>query len=85
MPHPDRPSRAGLPSPGWAASRSSRHWPPTSTSSRSVSPRPAPADVGGAAALAWNAALFTAFALHHSLMARAAAKAWLTRLVPAAY
>jgi protein-S-isoprenylcysteine O-methyltransferase Ste14 len=36
------------------------------------------------AALAWNFALFTAFALHHSVMARTGAKHWLTRVVPAA-
>jgi methanethiol S-methyltransferase len=29
-----------------------------------------------------NVALFTIFALHHSVMARTGAKAWLTRLVP---
>jgi protein-S-isoprenylcysteine O-methyltransferase Ste14 len=31
----------------------------------------------------FNVALFTVFALHHSLMARTGAKAWLTRHVPA--
>lgn len=31
-----------------------------------------------------NAALFTIFALHHSIMARTGAKAWLTRIVPPA-
>jgi methanethiol S-methyltransferase len=31
-----------------------------------------------------NVALFTIFALHHSLMARTGAKAWITRLVPPA-
>jgi protein-S-isoprenylcysteine O-methyltransferase Ste14 len=36
------------------------------------------------AALAVNAFLFTAFALHHSVMARSRAKAWLTRAVPPA-
>lgn len=30
-----------------------------------------------------NVALFTIFALHHSIMARTGAKAWLTRVVPA--
>jgi len=30
-----------------------------------------------------NVALFTVFALHHSLMARTGAKAWLTRTIPA--
>lgn len=37
-----------------------------------------------AAALVWNVALFSAFALHHSLLARTRAKAWITRLVPPA-
>jgi methanethiol S-methyltransferase len=31
---------------------------------------------------AFNVTLFTIFALHHSLMARTGAKAWITRLVP---
>jgi protein-S-isoprenylcysteine O-methyltransferase Ste14 len=44
---------------------------------------PAPGDL----AAAWPAALdnlilFTVFALHHSIMARTGAKAWITRLVP---
>jgi protein-S-isoprenylcysteine O-methyltransferase Ste14 len=34
-------------------------------------------------AIAVNAALFTVFALHHSLMARSGAKRWLARRVPA--
>lgn len=34
-------------------------------------------------AIAFNVGLFTVFALHHSLMARSGAKAWLTRTVPA--
>lgn len=34
-------------------------------------------------AVAINVALFTAFALHHSVMARTGAKAWLTRRLPA--
>jgi protein-S-isoprenylcysteine O-methyltransferase Ste14 len=38
-------------------------------------------DNGSAAAIA-NGALFTVFALHHSLMARTGAKAWITRIVP---
>jgi methanethiol S-methyltransferase len=34
-------------------------------------------------AIAVNAALFTAFALHHSLLAREPVKAWMTRTLPA--
>jgi len=34
-------------------------------------------------AIAFNVVLFTVFALHHSLMARTGAKAWVTRTVPA--
>ena len=34
-------------------------------------------------AIAFNLVLFTVFALHHSLMARTGAKAWITRTVPA--
>lgn len=37
-----------------------------------------------AAALAWNVALFSAFALHHSLLARSRAKARISRLAPPA-
>lgn len=37
------------------------------------------------AALAWNAALFALFAAHHSVMARAGAKRWLTRHLQPAY
>jgi len=37
-------------------------------------------DNGSAAAIA-NVALFTLFALHHSIMARTGAKAWVTRIV----
>ena len=33
-------------------------------------------------AIAWNAAVFGAFAAHHSVMARTRAKAWITRVVP---
>lgn len=46
--------------------------------------RPAPGtwDTAWPAALG-NVALFTIFAMHHSLMARTGAKAWITRLVPA--
>jgi len=46
--------------------------------------RPGPEGVTAAAAIAWNAALFSLFALHHSVMARTGAKAWITRTVPAA-
>jgi protein-S-isoprenylcysteine O-methyltransferase Ste14 len=42
------------------------------------------ADTGRAGAdAAVNIALFTIFALHHSIMARTGAKRWITRLVPA--
>ena len=34
-------------------------------------------------AITFNVVLFTVFALHHSLMARTGAKAWITRTVPA--
>jgi protein-S-isoprenylcysteine O-methyltransferase Ste14 len=45
---------------------------------------PAPDTLGPAwPAIAFNLVLFTVFALHHSVMARTGAKAWLTRLVPA--
>ena len=37
---------------------------------------------GGGAAVIADAALFTAFALHHSVFARAGAKRWLARLPP---
>jgi protein-S-isoprenylcysteine O-methyltransferase Ste14 len=37
---------------------------------------------GSVAAVAWNITLFSAFALHHSVLARTGAKAWLTRLIP---
>ena len=45
-----------------------------------------PAETAGprAAALAWNVALFSVFALHHSVLARTRAKAWITRAVPPA-
>lgn len=36
------------------------------------------------AALAWNVALFSLFALHHSVLARTRAKTWITRAVPPA-
>ena len=44
---------------------------------------PGPDGVPVAAAIAWNASLFTLFAAHHSLMARTGAKAWLVRRLPA--
>jgi methanethiol S-methyltransferase len=46
--------------------------------------RPANGSPDMAAALAVNALLFTVFALHHSVMARSGAKAWLARVVPQA-
>jgi len=42
---------------------------------------PAPGTAATPAAV-FNVALFTIFALHHSIMARTGAKAWLTRVVP---
>ena len=85
MPPPDRPSRAGL-AVAWlggaafvAALAAYVHFFAVRLAA------PGPDGVAVPAALAWNAALFTVFALHHSLMARAPAKAWLTRAVPAAY
>lgn len=36
----------------------------------------------GASPVAWNIALFFVFALHHSLLARSGAKAWLIRFIP---
>lgn len=44
---------------------------------------PAPDDGSAARDAVTNVALFTIFALHHSLMARTGAKAWITRMVPA--
>jgi methanethiol S-methyltransferase len=44
-----------------------------------------PAASGGGSvmpAVLFNIALFTIFALHHSVMARSGAKAWITRIVP---
>jgi methanethiol S-methyltransferase len=41
--------------------------------------RPAAPDAG---ALTWNVALFTVFALHHSVFAREAVRAWVARRVP---
>lgn len=46
--------------------------------------QPADAATPPAAALAWNVGVFSLFALHHSLLARSRAKAWITRLVPPA-
>ena len=44
---------------------------------------PAAADGGSVVpAVLFNIALFTIFALHHSVMARSGAKAWITRIVP---
>ena len=34
-------------------------------------------------AIAWDIALFSAFACHHSLFARASVRAWVSRVVPA--
>jgi len=45
---------------------------------------PAPSRDGAWRAAIGNALLFTIFALHHSVMARTGAKAWITRMVPAA-
>lgn len=44
---------------------------------------PAPDDGGALRDAVGNVVLFTIFALHHSVMARTGAKAWLTRMVPA--
>lgn len=44
---------------------------------------PAPDDGAALRDAIANIALFTIFALHHSVMARTGAKAWITRLVPA--
>jgi protein-S-isoprenylcysteine O-methyltransferase Ste14 len=44
---------------------------------------PAPASAGAVRDAIANTILFTIFALHHSIMARTRAKAWITRLVPA--
>jgi protein-S-isoprenylcysteine O-methyltransferase Ste14 len=45
--------------------------------------RPVDAAEGGTAAVLWNAALFSGFAAHHSIMARTGAKAWFARHLPA--
>ena len=44
---------------------------------------PAPDDGGALRDAIANVVLFTVFALHHSVMARTGAKAWLTRILPA--
>ena len=44
---------------------------------------PAPAGIGIARAMVIDVVLFVAFATHHSLLARARAKRWVTRIVPA--
>lgn len=41
-----------------------------------------PSDGSVVPAVLFNAGLFTVFALHHSVMARSGAKAWITRIVP---
>lgn len=46
--------------------------------------RPAPPATNVLAAVSADLALFTTFALHHSILARAGAKRWLTRRVPPA-
>jgi protein-S-isoprenylcysteine O-methyltransferase Ste14 len=43
----------------------------------------AAAGSGSAPAVAWNVALFTLFALHHSVLARAPMRHWVARLLPA--
>ena len=43
---------------------------------------PAPGSGGARSGAIANVILFTIFALHHSIMARTGAKAWITRLVP---
>jgi protein-S-isoprenylcysteine O-methyltransferase Ste14 len=43
---------------------------------------PAPADGSAVRDAIVNIVLFTVFALHHSVMARTGAKAWITRIVP---
>ena len=85
MPSTERPSRAGL-AAAWlggaaflAALGVYLHF----FVVRLATPGPPGWPLG--AALAWNAGLFAAFAAHHSLMARAGAKAWLARHLPAAY
>ena len=43
---------------------------------------PAAGAIGAEAAIVGNVALFSAFALHHSVMARTRAKRWLLQVVP---
>lgn len=85
MPPTDRPSRAGL-AVAWlggavfvAALATCAHFVLVRLAT------PAAASWPLALALAWNATLFAVFAAHHSVMARAGAKAWIARHVPAAY
>jgi methanethiol S-methyltransferase len=42
-----------------------------------------PAEPGGLRALTFDVAMFSIFALHHSVMARTGAKRWISRLIPA--
>lgn len=44
---------------------------------------PGPSSTGAVRAIAANVLLFSAFALHHSVMARTRARAWIARQVPA--
>jgi hypothetical protein len=85
MPPADRPSRAGL-AVAWlggaafvAALAVYVHFFAVRLAAPGLPTWPRPM------ALAWNALLFAAFAAHHSVMARAGAKQWLTRRLPAAY
>jgi protein-S-isoprenylcysteine O-methyltransferase Ste14 len=85
MPTSDRPSRAGL-AVAWlggaafvAALVTCAHFFVVRLATPAVASWPT------ALALAWNAAIFAVFAAHHSVMARAGAKAWLERRVPAAF
>lgn len=84
MPPSERPSRAGL-AAAWlggavfvAALAVCAHFFLVRLASPATASWPLPL------ALTWNAALFAGFAAHHSAMARAGAKAWLARRVPAA-
>ena len=42
----------------------------------------APHEAGALQATAWNGILFSAFALHHSVMARTRAKEWIAAWLP---